>query len=532
MSDSKEKEKENEESGQEEVAATVEVALPNPNAQVDEHEHEHEHEHENEHEHEHEPHDSHPPPHSVSLDETLIPVLNGTASPLINNNITDSQSNPDQPTQDSPPSSGLLNGDQDLVKPDTLSASDVKTEDIELPQSNTDGDHNTTTTCHLETAEPAVAVAKTEACQVPDTKTTGNTDTLTSSTSHNEPNLPCARLSDIKPQIQNEKDVTTPVNNGNSNSKHSFLLDEDHMSEGSESGTEEDQSAFMKELENFFRERSMEFKPPKFYGEGLNCLKLWRAVTRLGGYDKVTSCKLWRQVGESFKPPKTCTTVSWTFRGFYEKALLDYERHKTHGGELNVPTASHSEPMNIENQQASGSGRARRDAAARAMQGWHSQRLLGNGEVSDPIIKDKNPISMQKREKQLKNIGLLKRKKPYVEHTVKAARTKVSKPQLDSAVVDIGPPADWVKINVQKTKDCFEVYALVPGLLREEVRVQSDPAGRLVISGEPEHADNPWGVTPFKKIVSLPSRIDPHQTSAVVTLHGQLFVRVPFEQSE
>lgn len=37
--------------------------------------------------------------------------------------------------------------------------------------------------------------------------------------------------------------------------------------------------------------------------------------------------------------------------------------------------------------QASGSGRARRDAAARAMQGWHSQRLLGNGEVGDPIIK-------------------------------------------------------------------------------------------------------------------------------------------------
>ncbi|KAI3824889.1 hypothetical protein L1987_06362 [Smallanthus sonchifolius] len=100
-------------------------------------------------------------------------------------------------------------------------------------------------------------------------------------------------------------------------------------------------------------------------------------------------------------------------------------------------------------------------------------------------------------------------------------------------------------------KDCFEVYALVPGLLREEVRVQSDPVGRLVISGQPEQLDNPWGLSPFKKVqhpttklkinkldskpfvikvVSLPSRIDPHQTSAVVTLHGQLFVRVPFEQ--
>ncbi|XVF14754.1 hypothetical protein REPUB_Repub09cG0089200 [Reevesia pubescens] len=45
----------------------------------------------------------------------------------------------------------------------------------------------------------------------------------------------------------------------------------------------------------------------------------------------------------------TCTTVSWTFCGFYEKALLDYERHKTCGGELNIPIASKSEPMNVDN---------------------------------------------------------------------------------------------------------------------------------------------------------------------------------------
>lgn len=43
--------------------------------------------------------------------------------------------------------------------------------------------------------------------------------------------------------------------------------------------------------------------------------------------------------------------------------------------------------LQIGGNQSSGSGRARRDAAARAMQGWHSQRLLGNGEVGDPIIK-------------------------------------------------------------------------------------------------------------------------------------------------
>lgn len=43
--------------------------------------------------------------------------------------------------------------------------------------------------------------------------------------------------------------------------------------------------------------------------------------------------------------------------------------------------------LQVGGNQASSSGRARRDAAARAMQGWHSRRLLGNGEVGDPIIK-------------------------------------------------------------------------------------------------------------------------------------------------
>ncbi|XP_044488643.1 AT-rich interactive domain-containing protein 6-like [Mangifera indica] len=323
---------------------------------------------------------------------------------------------------------------------------------------------------------------------------------------------------------------------GMKSSNLSFLY-EPPVAEGNESGTEEEQIAFVKEVENFYKERSLEFKHPKFYKEDLNLLKLWRAVIKLGGYEEVTSCKLWRQVGESFNPPKTCTTVSWTFRIFYEKALLEYEKHRLQDGEHSYRDVSLTEPSRIESQSVScqglGSGRARRDAAARAMQGWHSKRLLGSGEVCQPIIKEKNSSSTPKSDRQIKNIGMLKRKKPSsVEHTVHISTVKGANSQSDTMVLDIGPPADWVKINVQRTSDCFEVYALVPGLLREEVHVQSDPAGRLVISGQPEQLDNPWGVTPFKKVVSLPSRIDPHQTSAVVTLHGQLFVRVPFEQSD
>ncbi|KAG8662933.1 AT-rich interactive domain-containing protein 6 isoform X2 [Manihot esculenta] len=381
-----------------------------------------------------------------------------------------------------------LDDERGLLKPGTEPIAERR------PEANETSDYKSKTcsivgttisTCHLETYK-STPDAKVEPSEASENKSGHHAGTLT--IEENEPATPHAGSSSIKTERENKResknvkdktDIATPESNGNSSSKYSFLLDDDH--DGNESGAEEEQWAFMKELENFFRERSMEFKPPKFYGEGLNCLKLWRAVMRLGGYDKVTSCKLWRQVGESFKPPKTCTTVSWTFRGFYEKALLDYERHKTCGGELSIPLASNSEPMNVDNQPP-GSGRARRDAAARAMQGWHSQRLLGNGEVSDPIIKDKNSPSLQKREKQLKSLSLLKRKKPsYMEHAVKAARTKTSKPQLDVEVIDLGPPADWVKVNVQRTKDCFEVYALVPGLLREELKTLLSNSGSCSI---------------------------------------------------
>lgn len=327
-------------------------------------------------------------------------------------------------------------------------------------------------------------------------------------------------------QMSSIMDAKSNAGSGEKNS-NAVLVEADEESEDA-------RAAFMRELEQFFRQRSLDFKPPKFYQEPLNLLKLWKAVIKLGGYETVTGSKLWRQVGDSFHPPKTCTTVSWTFRIFYEKALLEFEKHKRQIGELE-PLAAAPEPASVENEevgyQAPGSGRARRDAAARAMQGWHAQRLLGYGEAVEPVVKDKSFTPTPKREKNLKSLGIFKHKKTTNQELVLKDALPDATKQLNATVVDFGPPADWVKVNVRETKDCFEVYALVPGLLREEVRVQSDPAGRLVITGEPEQPDNPWGITPFKKVVNLPARIDPLQTSAVVSLHGRLFVRVPFEQS-
>ncbi|XP_062208821.1 AT-rich interactive domain-containing protein 6-like [Phragmites australis] len=55
-------------------------------------------------------------------------------------------------------------------------------------------------------------------------------------------------------------------------SNNSFMLDSTQG--GQDSGTEEEQAAFMKELQQFYRENMMEFKPPKFY-KGLSCGDNW-----------------------------------------------------------------------------------------------------------------------------------------------------------------------------------------------------------------------------------------------------------------
>ncbi|XP_015159542.1 AT-rich interactive domain-containing protein 5-like [Solanum tuberosum] len=178
-------------------------------------------------------------------------------------------------------------------------------------------------------------------------------------------------------------------------------------------GSPEDQAAFIGKLGTFYREKAMELKLPKFYGHSLNCLKLWRSVIKLGGYDRVTRLKLWRQMGDSFNPPKTCTTVSWTFCGFYEKLLLPYERHRTQNGELQLPIAAPPVSWGVDNEgsdyQSSASGRVVRDSAARCRLGWQEQHLLGYGEVAEPIVKDRNANNMPKRAKSLKNSGKIVR---------------------------------------------------------------------------------------------------------------------------
>ncbi|KAH0775070.1 hypothetical protein KY290_012207 [Solanum tuberosum] len=95
---------------------------------------------------------------------------------------------------------------------------------------------------------------------------------------------------------------------------------------------------------------------------------------------------------------------------------------------------------------------------------------------------DRNANNMPKRAKSLKNTGSLKHQgQNEVEHPIKVVETVTYK-QLDVQVVDVGPPVDSVKINVRETDDSFEVYVLVPGLLRNETGKEKLSCRKLDIS--------------------------------------------------
>lgn len=60
------------------------------------------------------------------------------------------------------------------------------------------------------------------------------------------------------------------------------------------------------------------------------------------------------------------------------------------------------------------------------------------------------------------------------------------------------PFANSAQDSLQHRNVCFNVAIFDTAC--EQVRIQCEPGGRLVIAGMPEDPDNPWGVTPFRKV--------------------------------
>lgn len=82
---------------------------------------------------------------------------------------------------------------------------------------------------------------------------------------------------DLSPSTENKKQVPKPKLDAGQEvdmktPNNSFLF-VPSSADGYESGTEEEQAAFVKEVETFYRDNNLEFKAPKFYKEELNLLK-------------------------------------------------------------------------------------------------------------------------------------------------------------------------------------------------------------------------------------------------------------------
>ena len=84
---------------------------------------------------------------------------------------------------------------------------------------------------------------------------------------------------------------------------------------------------FKKKLMAFMAENGYDnFKVPQIAGRELDLYKLYTSIIRRGGYDRVTTLKLWREIVNEFKLPESCTSASFTLRTHYQKYLYSYEK--------------------------------------------------------------------------------------------------------------------------------------------------------------------------------------------------------------
>ncbi len=74
----------------------------------------------------------------------------------------------------------------------------------------------------------------------------------------------------------------------------------------------------------------------------------------------------------------------------------------------------------------------------------------------------------------------------------------------------------------------FEILCLMPGFMIDEVSIKAWDDGRMQIRAQPKEprAGALWGLKPIERLIQLPHAINAASAQALMTLHGQLFVRV------
>ncbi|CAO3659437.1 unnamed protein product [Umbelopsis ramanniana] len=111
---------------------------------------------------------------------------------------------------------------------------------------------------------------------------------------------------------------------------------------------------FMGELREFHKRHGTFLQAePVLGGKKLDLLKIWQRVQEAGGFEQVTQSRTWKQVGDPFNFPVTCTNSAYVLKAVYIKYMLGYEEEKVWGRQW-VPPSDALE-VNQRPGQASGS---------------------------------------------------------------------------------------------------------------------------------------------------------------------------------
>ncbi|XP_068745185.1 AT-rich interactive domain-containing protein 5B-like isoform X1 [Montipora capricornis] len=92
--------------------------------------------------------------------------------------------------------------------------------------------------------------------------------------------------------------------------------------------SDEDEKYFMHTLRDFMKKTNQPLgKLPALGFKKVNLWTMYTTAQRFGGYDAVTSKRLWRRVYDSLGGSTTITSAATYTRRHYERLLLPYERH-------------------------------------------------------------------------------------------------------------------------------------------------------------------------------------------------------------
>ncbi|KAI9486286.1 MAG: hypothetical protein EXX96DRAFT_548443 [Benjaminiella poitrasii] len=86
---------------------------------------------------------------------------------------------------------------------------------------------------------------------------------------------------------------------------------------------------FIKELREFHEIKGTTLQAEPILGKRrLDLYKIFHAVVSAGGFDEVTKNRGWKQVGDIFQFPSTCTNSAYILKGIYIRNLLGWEEEK------------------------------------------------------------------------------------------------------------------------------------------------------------------------------------------------------------